>query len=68
MTTKEIGECIQKRRKTLGLKQAEVAMGCHVGTRFLSELENGKETAEIGKVLMVLHMLGIEVSLSMEDE
>lgn len=64
MTTKEIGETIKNRRKALGLNQADVALGCHVGSRFLSDLENGKETAEIGKVLLVLQMLGIEVSLS----
>lgn len=64
MTAKEIGEAIRNRRKELGLNQADVAMGCHVGTRFLSDLENGKETAEIGKVLMVLQMLGIDVTLS----
>jgi hypothetical protein len=29
--------------------------------RFLSELERGKETAEIGKVLRVLERLGLEL-------
>ncbi|WP_428040612.1 hypothetical protein [Devosia psychrophila] len=34
-----------------------------VGRRFLSELENGKPTAEIGKVLQVLTALGIDMQL-----
>jgi hypothetical protein len=32
-----------------------------VGTKFLSQLENGKETAELGKVLQVLKAMGLEV-------
>ena len=32
--------------------------------RFLSELERGKETAEIGKALHALRLLGLEVVLS----
>ena len=33
----------------------------NLSTRFLSEFERGKETAEIGKVLKALHTLGLEV-------
>jgi hypothetical protein len=32
-----------------------------VGTKFLSQLENGKETAEIGKTLQVLRKMGLEI-------
>lgn len=33
----------------------------NVSLRFLSEFERGKETAEIGKVLQALRILGLEV-------
>ena len=33
----------------------------NLSTRFLSEFERGKETAEIGKVLKALRTLGLEV-------
>lgn len=33
----------------------------NLSTRFLSELERSKETAEIGNVLKALHTLGLEV-------
>ena len=33
----------------------------NLGTRFLSELERGKATAELGKVLKALQTLGLEV-------
>jgi len=32
-----------------------------VGRRFVSELENGKETLEIGRVLKVCQALGIDL-------
>jgi len=32
-----------------------------VGIRFLSELERGKPTAELGKVLQVVARLGLEI-------
>lgn len=57
----ELGRVIRRKRKETGLQQ-EVAAGITgVGTKFLSQLENGKETAELGKTLQVLHKMGLEV-------
>ncbi|WP_074797913.1 helix-turn-helix transcriptional regulator [Devosia psychrophila] len=50
-------------RKGRGYSQQEFADLAGVGRRFLSELENGKPTAEIGKVLQVLTALGIDMQL-----
>lgn len=59
----QIGELVRIERKKAGLKQAECAALCGVGVRFFSELENGKTTLEIGKVLKVLMLLGLEINL-----
>lgn len=59
----EFGRALRRRRELLGHTQAEAAALCHVGTRFLSELERGKPTAEIGKALTVARRLGLEISL-----
>ena len=60
-TAEELGRVIRRKRKETGLQQ-EVAAGiAGVGTKFLSQLENGKETAELGKTLQVLHKMGLEV-------
>lgn len=60
-TAQEIGRIIARKRKEIGLKQ-EIAAGVSgVGTKFLSQLENGKETAELGKALQVLNRLGLEL-------
>jgi len=63
MLTDEIGAGVRVTRKRLGLRQDEVASLCGVGTRFLSELENGKSTLELGRVIRVLEALGLELIL-----
>jgi y4mF family transcriptional regulator len=59
-----IGRAVRLHRKASGLTQAQAAGLCGVGARFLSELERGKETAEIGKVLRVLRGLGLVLSIA----
>lgn len=59
-----LGRAVRLRRKEDGLTQAQAAALCGVGARFLSELERGKETAELGKVLRVLRGLGLELTLA----
>jgi len=59
----DIGAAIRKKRKEDGLTLADAAGLCNVNYRFLSDLENGKATAQLGKVVQVLHALGIEIEL-----
>lgn len=47
----------------MGLKQAEAALLCGVGVRFLSDLERGKDTARIGSTLKVVGGLGLMLSI-----
>lgn len=63
MNVKEIGSLVRKTRKHQGFKQKEAAGFLNVGVRFLSDLENGKPTAQIGKVIEVLEQLGYELVL-----
>lgn len=56
-----LGALIRDERKQQGFTQIELAGLSGVGITFLSQLENGKETAEVGKVLNVLTMLGIDL-------
>ncbi len=60
----DIGQMVRAKRKQNKLTQAQTSALCNVGTRFLSELENGKTTLELGKVLQVLSCLGFEVSIN----
>lgn len=67
-STAAIGEAVLQRRKQLGLKQMDAAGLVGVGVRFLSELERGKETLEIGKVLQVVSGLGLTLHLEIPGE
>lgn len=58
-TLNELGETIRAERRRQGLTQDELAQLSGVGINFVSQIERGKPTAEIGKVFAVLRMLGI---------
>jgi len=64
MTVKQLGATIKKCRKSLGMTQADLALVSGTGVRFISDLENGKETCEIGKALRVMNNLGLTLTLS----
>ncbi|QTF91278.1 helix-turn-helix domain-containing protein [Halomonas sp. BM-2019] len=57
----EIGRLIRRVRKQQGLTLETLAGLCGLSIRFLSELENGRETCSLGRVLWVLDTLGIEL-------
>ena len=61
--TKNLGKAIRHQRKSIGLSQINAAGLCGVGERFFSELERGKPTVELGKVLQVLSRLGLRIVL-----
>lgn len=58
---RDMGSLIAVERRRQGLTQAELAGLSGVGVTFLSQLENGKPTAEIGKTLDVVATLGIDL-------
>ncbi len=60
-TAEDVGRIIRAKRKETGVRQDVAAGMSEVGTKFLSQLENGKETAELGKTLQVLRKLGLNV-------
>jgi hypothetical protein len=48
----------------VGLRQDQLAGVANVGLRFIVDLEAGKSTAQVGKVLQVLSTLGCTVSIT----
>ena len=58
---KNLGDLIRTVRNAKDLSQQELADMAGVGRRFVSELENGKATLEIGRVLTVCQALGIDL-------
>ena len=59
----DIGTAIREKRKENNLTLAEAAGLCNVNYRFLSDLENGKPTVRLDKVLQVLKSLGLDLTL-----
>jgi transcriptional regulator with XRE-family HTH domain len=55
-------------RKADGLTLAETAGLTNVGVRFLSELENGKPTVRLDKLLLVLNALGLQLHLTAPND
>lgn len=54
---------IKEERKKLGLTQIEFAKRSGVGLRFLRELEQGKITVRIDKLMQVLEFLGYHLEM-----
>ena len=59
-----LGEMIHTRRKQLKITQKDLALTCGTGLRFLVDLEKGKSTCQIGKILQVIQALGLELQLT----
>lgn len=57
----DLGRIIRAKRKSDGKRQVDLAKKSGVGTRFISDLENGKKTIEMGKVFLVLEALEIQL-------
>ena len=60
-TVADLGAAIRDERKRQGISQLELADGSGVGITYVSNLENGKETSEMGKAVRVAETLGIDL-------
>ncbi len=63
-TPEQIGELVRKTRKALGVTQENLALTSGTGLRFIIDLEKGKATCQLGKVLTVIHTLGIKLDFT----
>jgi y4mF family transcriptional regulator len=61
--TKSLGNAVRDARRALRATQDQLALTSGTNRRFIVELEQGKPTAQIGKVLQVLRTLGISLVL-----
>lgn len=64
MDSISLGLLVRRERKAQNLKQAELAAVSGVGVRFIVDLEAGKPTLQLGKVLQVITTLGCEVQIA----
>jgi HTH-type transcriptional regulator / antitoxin HipB len=62
--SKSLGNAIRSARRSLDVTQDQLALTSGTNRRFIIELEQGKPTAQIGKVLQVLRTLGVSLALT----
>ncbi len=56
-----LADTVKRRRKTLGLRQADLADLAGCSERFVHTVENGKTSLRLDKVLDVLEVLGLDL-------
>ncbi len=57
------GKALRRARKSQGLTQQQLALTANTAPRFISELERGKRTCQVGKALHVARCLGLRVTV-----
>jgi y4mF family transcriptional regulator len=61
------GKALKQRRKELGYTQAFLSEFSGFSVSFISDLENGKSTAELGKAIYLANLLGLDCTLKPRD-
>lgn len=59
----ELARQVRARRKTLGLRQGELADLAGCSERFVYSLEQAKSTVQLAKTLDVLRVLGLDLEV-----
>ncbi len=65
---KTLGLLIRATRKTQRVRMDDLAGSAGVGPVFVREVERGKETVQLGRVLNLLTELGIELRADIPDK
>lgn len=60
---KEFGKKCMEHRKSLGYTQAYLSEVSGLSTSFISDVENGKATVELGKAMQLAKLIGMDIFL-----
>lgn len=63
----DFGKVIKERRKKLGYTQKYISDFTGLSVSFISDLENGKSTIEIGKAFELAKVMGLNIELRERD-
>jgi transcriptional regulator with XRE-family HTH domain len=66
-TPASLGDAIRHYRTEAGLTQAQLAEMAGLQRSYLTELETGKETEQLKRILRVLKQLGVRMTLDRAD-
>jgi y4mF family transcriptional regulator len=62
-TAVEVGQVVRAQRQSQGLRQTDLAGIGNTGNRLIVDIEKGKPTVQLQKVLDVLELLGLELTV-----
>ena len=60
---RSLGIALRSRRKELNYSQAFLSEFSGLSVSFISDVENGKPTAEIGRIFQLAGLLGLDIKL-----
>lgn len=66
-TAEDLGRLIREQRKRQGLRQTDLAAIIGASHVFVGDVEKGKPSVQLGRVLRLLDELGLELRLSVPD-
>lgn len=66
-TAEDLGRLIRDQRKRQGLRQTDLAAIIGASHVFVGDVEKGKPSVQLGRVLHLLDELGLELRVSMPD-
>lgn len=66
--SEEFGKLIKQRRKKLGYTQKYICEVSGISASFISDLENGKPTIELGKAIFLANLLGADLDIIFRGE
>lgn len=66
-SVQDAGLAIRTMRKRAGIRIDDFALTAGVSKQFMTDLENGKPTVQMGRVLNLLQRLGLRVSVDLPD-
>lgn len=59
----DVGQLVREQRQALSLRQVDLAGIGNTGNRLIVDIEKGKPTVQLQKVLDVLDLLGLELAV-----
>ena len=66
-TVEDAGLALRALRKHANIRIDDFALTARVSKQFMTDLENGKSTVQMGKVLMLLRSAGVKVVMELPD-
>ena len=65
---KSFGKALKEKRKKAGYTQNDIADFTGYSVSFISDLERGKETAELGRAIRLATLLGLDLDIVSRGE